>query len=254
MSDPPRLLDATDNALIAEMLSAAREQAPRASSVKSTLLAVGSVVSVMGAQASASAAAGASGGLALVSLGKLAVKWTVLGVVVVGGGVASVEVAPMLLEQRVRRAEQAQQGMAAGAEQAVRQATKHDDLPQPEHTEAVVLERKTASRIDLSTTRLASDANTPQEHLKREVALLDEARRALSDGRFQTALMLSTRYLQAYPSGRLEQEARYLKMRAQRELGDAEAARREAERLLELNPLGPHAEAARDVAGAKDGG
>src|SRR5690606_2418415 len=102
MTDPPRLVDDSDNPLIVGMLSAARRQSPPPSSLNSTLIAIGTAVSVLGGHASAGAAgaAGAAGtGLAATSLVKLAVKWTVLSVVVVGGGVATVEVAPSLLEE-----------------------------------------------------------------------------------------------------------------------------------------------------------
>lgn len=241
------MLEATDNPLIAEMLSAAREQAPRASTVKSTLLAVGGLAGVMGTQASASAAAGAGAGLTLAPLAKLGVTWTVLSVVVVGGGVASVEVAPTVLEMRGQRAEQAQQGLPAAAQPPGGRAAKHGgDRLEPEPSTALALDPGVANDAKDGIRYLTRD-KAPEEHLRREVALLDAARRAHSDGRFRTALMLSARYLEAYPSGRLEQEARYLKLRAQRELGDAAGARLEAERLLELNPDGPHAAVAREV-------
>jgi hypothetical protein len=85
------------------------------------------------------------------------------------------------------------------------------------------------------------------ERLEREVALLDEARNALSQERYADVRRISDRYLADYPGGTLEQEARYMKMQAARHLGDRTRARSEARALLELNPNGPHAKAAREL-------
>jgi tetratricopeptide (TPR) repeat protein len=88
---------------------------------------------------------------------------------------------------------------------------------------------------------------SPQEQLALEVALLDDGRLALARGEFARTANLAERYLATYPSGRLEQEARYLRMQAERALGNQRDAERDARRLLELNPNGPHARAARKV-------
>jgi TolA-binding protein len=86
-----------------------------------------------------------------------------------------------------------------------------------------------------------------QEQLAREVAILDAARLALGRSDYDAAARLSASYLTQYPSGRLEPEARYMKMQAEVHGGRLDRARHEARRLLELDPEGPHAEAARGV-------
>ena len=79
------------------------------------------------------------------------------------------------------------------------------------------------------------------------MALLDRASQALNNHEFERALALADQYLTRFASGRLEPEARYLKMQAQRGMGDRSGAADEARRLLQVSPEGPHARAAREI-------
>src|SRR5262245_31952346 len=101
MTDFPRLRDQSQNPLISEMLSAAGREEPRPRAMRNTLVAAATVASVVGGQATAGAAVG---GAAAASLTKLAVKWTLLSVVVVGGGVAGVESSGILSDRGVTSA------------------------------------------------------------------------------------------------------------------------------------------------------
>lgn len=252
MNDPPRLRDHSHNPLISEMLSAAGRQEPRRRAVHSTLLAAATAASVVGGQATAGAAIA---GTTAASLAKLAVKWTLLSAVVVGGGVVGVESSGVLRERGVatvaagasvdrdaslparptRVAARTEPPAPAQSVAAFPDAVPPETMPSPAPVSARVPE--------------AARQRTPAqgERLEQEVALLDRARWALNQGRFAEVDGITKRYLADYPRGRLEQEARYLKMEAARQRGDRARAEAEANALLELNPNGPHAKAAREI-------
>jgi hypothetical protein len=80
-----------------------------------------------------------------------------------------------------------------------------------------------------------------------EVRLLDDARRALGEGRASDALAALGRYAREAPSRRLAPEAAYLEMEANRARGDRAATMRSAEVLLNTYPDGPHAARARRI-------
>jgi hypothetical protein len=236
MADPPRLQDDTDDLLIVEMLAAARSETPHTRTFNKTFLAVGSAAGLMGGQATA----GAASSFASASLVKLAAKWMLLSTVVVGGGVTATEVLPRLVatpsvETRPPPAEH-ERASAPVAERT--RAVTRGTNPDP-----VATEPTTDSAALVGQPKHAS----PEERLAIEVALLDRARLALARGDFDRVASLSAQYLVSYPHGRLEQEARYLEMEAERARGHRREAEREAERLLDLNPSGPHARAAREV-------
>ena len=244
MNDPPRLLDQTNDPLTLQMLSAARQQQPRRRSLNSTLLAVGAAASVVGGHATAGAAASS---VAAASLVKLAATWTLLGVVVVGGGVAGAEASGLLAPPAPGpRAPVNATGEGPKARPQPRLAPP--ELLSVPHSEPVLEQNPThvSSPASSAASRRAL-APGHQEHLDQEVALLDRAWGALGRGQFDETRGISERYLVAYPHGRLEQEARYLKMQAARRLGHGAEAQAEAARLLELNPSGPHAKAAHEV-------
>ena len=158
------------------------------------------------------------------------------------------EVAPSLLEEAPPGHAHVHRGTRDGHHDSVQSR----DVPNPARValETDVAGAPEAPAAEARRAAAPHAAKKPAaEYLDREVALLDEARRALARSDFATVLTLSSRYLAAYPSGRLEPEARYLKMRALRELGELSNAKNEARLLLELNPEGPHAAAARDITG-----
>ena len=264
MNDPPRLRDQSNNPLISEMLSAAGRQEPPRRAMRSTLLAAATAASVVGGQATAGAAVASTTAL---SLTKLAVKWTLLSVVVVGGGVAGVESSGLLDDRGVAGVTAGRAGAergagaernAAGAKRGVSPSVGAQQQP----AQAPARAESGAAFPDAvapEPARWPPSASVPlrpkalpptqvrSERLEREVALLDEARNALSQERYADVRRISDRYLAAYPGGTLEQEARYMKMQAARHLGDRARAQSEARALLELNPNGPHAKAAREL-------
>lgn len=257
MNDPPRLRDQSHNPLIHEMLSAAGRQEPPRRAMQSTLLAAATAASVMGGQATAGAAVV---GTTAASLTKLAAKWTLLSAVVVGGGVAGVETSGVLEDRRVATVARAS-ASAAAPQSAVPPpglGVPSPGLPAPvpagEENVASFPEVAPPPRAAAAARPLKAQAPVEQRsaQLEGEVALLDQARRALNQGRYGDVRRLCERYLTEYPSGKLEQEARYLKMQAARRQGDVARAQSEARALLELNPQGPHAKAAREVYAAGD--
>ncbi len=237
MSDPPRLEDETLDPLIAEMLTAARGEAPRVRSVDKAILAVTGAAGVLVGQTSA----GAAGSVATASLVKLAAQWTLLGTVVVGGGVTAVEVAPRVLSRGTvdTVSAPAPRVQTAGSREAEPQGAAAT------HAERVAPPEGPTAKNGTQAKSPTASSPSHEERLAQEVMLLDQGRLALARGNFARALEVTEQYLSAYPGGRLEQEARYLRMQAERALGNEREAEREARRLLELNPNGPHARAAR---------
>jgi TolA-binding protein len=174
---------------------------------------------------------------------QLAAKWTLLSTVVVGGGVTAIEVAPRVLsedavESVAEPTRATRDANALRERSASHSATNAEQAPSEQHA---------IEQSDTQAVMAPTNNPSPQEQLALEVALLDDGRLALARGEFARTANLAERYLATYPSGRLEQEARYLRMQAERALGNQRDAERDARRLLELNPNGPHARAARKV-------
>ncbi len=267
MNDPPRLRDRSHNPLISEMLSAAGRELPRRRALNSTLLAAATAASVVGGQATAGAAIA---GTTAASLAKLAVKWTLLSAVVVGGGVAGVESSGVLRERGVATVaagatinhgvsvpgkharSAARSEPPAGTEHVVAfpDALPPETAPSPPPVSAPGPSPPPVSAPGPARTRQSTSWPVQGERIEQELALLDHARRALNQGRYADVDGITARYLADYPRGRLEQEARYLNMQAARHRGDSARAEAEAKALLELNPNGPHAKAAREVQAA----
>lgn len=293
MSEPPRLLDNTNDEFVAGLLRAAQKQAPRRSSVNKTLLAIGTSASVLGGHATAGAAATGAKVLAAPLL-KLAAKWTLLGSLAVGTAVTVVELGPSAdthasgttLASHTGGAAQRLPSLARGipqgrslpprpvpsAEGAVVEATAVDDSAAPTIAASEDLPRATpvaqgtllqgavpvrqrpaeqraaaVQQREVPERRPVAAQAPPREQLEQEVALLDRASHALNNHEFEQAAALADQYLTQFVSGRLEPEARYLKMQAQRGMGDRSGASDEARRLLQVSPNGPHARAAREM-------
>jgi hypothetical protein len=223
-------------------LSGARHEAPRPKVLSRTLLAVTSAAGLL----SGHTTAGAAGGTAAVSLVKLAATWTVVSAVVVGGGVAAVEVVPPLVTQPAA----VERPAGHGARQPALEARA--PVANPQRHEPVFDLRDEVVSAPAGSVGGAGvrGPSARPERLAAEVALLDRARQALVSGNTELTRRLAGEYLARYPGGRLEQEARLLKMNAASEAGESVAARREAEQLLERHPDSPHARAAREVLSA----
>jgi hypothetical protein len=83
-----------------------------------------------------------------------------------------------------------------------------------------------------------------------EIALIDEARRALQAGRAASALQALTRHRTEVKRPRLAPEAQYLEMEALFATGNSAAAQASARALLARHPKGPHATRAQALLGA----
>ena len=75
--------------------------------------------------------------------------------------------------------------------------------------------------------------------LAEEVAILDEARRALAQGRGAEAIAVLDRYAREVPRGRLGHEAAFVRMQALVQTGNQAAADQLADQFLQANPGSP---------------
>lgn len=273
MKEPLRLVEDSDDEFVVQMFKAARRQAPSATSMQKTLLAVGSSASLLAGYSTASA------GMTWLSLGKLATKWTLLSGVVVMSGAASVELVSRAETPATRADLREQRTMPAGLRGPRMTTPAIPTAPATNEPETSVsasgATTTTAAEVPPTTRTAAGTLNVPagperQQTLRRasgarpapspersdgtladEVLTLDAARQALAMGNLSQALSAADEYLQRFPEGQLEPEARYLKMRAQQALGNQASASAEARRLLELTPTGPHARAAKAQRGVE---
>ena len=85
-----------------------------------------------------------------------------------------------------------------------------------------------------------------------ELALIDEARRALQTGRAGAALLALQRHRAEVKRPRLGPEAQYLEMEALFASGNASAARAVARALVARYPRGPHAARANAILGGPE--
>jgi outer membrane protein assembly factor BamD (BamD/ComL family) len=75
--------------------------------------------------------------------------------------------------------------------------------------------------------------------LAQEVAVLDEARRAVAGARGAEAMAVLDRYQRDFPRGRLGHEAALVRMQALIQQGNHAAAAQLAEQFLKANPNSP---------------
>jgi outer membrane protein assembly factor BamD (BamD/ComL family) len=83
--------------------------------------------------------------------------------------------------------------------------------------------------------------------LAQEVAVLDNARRALADGRATEALGALDRYERSFPRGHMGQEVAFVRMQALIQSGDRAGATLLAERFLQTHPDSPLAPRVREL-------
>ncbi len=242
MSDPPRLCD-DHNPRIAALLRAAQREPHPERDFEKALAAVGAGGALIGASQSA-AAATAIGKVGFWSLAKWAGVGLVSGLVTVGGAhvaekmLASTPVPPVTPTERI------EQRVAAPAAQPVPISEAQPEAPVTVPQRAAPIAR---NANPVATPAAGSAPKT--DPVTVEVLLIDEARRALARGRAQEALAALARYRAEAPTQRLLPEARYLEMEAYLAKGDAAAARRAAQTLIERYPSAPHAARARWVLG-----
>ncbi|MBI5533865.1 MAG: hypothetical protein HY898_14180 [Deltaproteobacteria bacterium] len=93
----------------------------------------------------------------------------------------------------------------------------------------------------------APPAASSNPSLAEEVAVLDEARKAVAAGRGADALVALDRYQRDYPRGRLGHEAAFVRMQALILTGNRAAAQQLAEQFLRASPSSPLAPRVREL-------
>ena len=263
MTEPLRFADDVDPAL-ARLLRAGQAEAPPAHALRKTLAGLGAATTVLGASQVAGAA---------VQVGKLGVwslaKWVGAGVlsgVVTIGGVELVQHG-IEVSQRDSAAETASVAPApkpAGGAAEQRRGELPSEppalAPSPiEHSNnpaplAGPAEPKPSGLVrPASSPRLERDVLEVDSTMALEIALIDEARRALQAGRATATLEALRRHRAEVKRQRLAPEARYLEMEALFVAGNRSAAQAAARALLATYSKGPHAERARAILGEPTG-
>jgi hypothetical protein len=266
VTEPLRLADDADSDL-SLLLRAGQAEAPPRHALQKTLAGLGAATTVVGATHAAGAAV-TVGKLGVWTLAKWAGAGLVSGVVAVGG----VE----LVQQGIESSRERPVAAAASTTPAATPAARTAEALQGAQPLAVTVPESEGLPVLPPEMRRAGDRGSGAIHPERppasgvkpagpasnrnaepepeetstislEIALIDEARRALQAGRAADALEALRRHRTEVKRQRLAPEAQYLEMEALFASGNASAARATARRLLATYPKGPHAARAQSI-------
>ena len=271
-----RLIEEGGTKLEVDLLRVAREEDPPDGAALRTLAALGlGSAALSSSTALASAGAGAAAAGTRAGLMAIAMKW--VGVGAVGGAVTlgAVQGAKQLgsswSEPRPVAVAQSGQEGSAGQEKPISRPS--EPLPSPASEQEPPagrvppgaapqpLDRPFAGSAPADPGEPAAVANAepealraagtpPSRSLAPEIALVDEARRAVAANRPNDALGLLARHAEQFPQGQLVPEATYLRIQALMERGDRQAAAELGRRYLGWMPDGPHAKQVRAILAA----
>jgi hypothetical protein len=243
MNEPRRLSEVGADDFEHDLILSARRDAPRPAALRRTLASIG-----VGVSLPLGVATVAEGAVAVpVKLGAVALtKWLATGVAL---GVATAGGAKLTERAFVPPP-------AAVVTTAQPKATpRPEPIPSvaPTGEAARAVEDRTPSAPPATVAAVAAPASapvrapvaSPSASLPDEVRSLDAARRALSDGDARGALALIRRYEAEFGSGALLPEARVLEVKALLAVGERSRAAAAAQRIIDLDPPSPHAEAVR---------
>jgi len=255
MNDPTRLLEAGDEFERALLDSARRDRASERAKVRAltTFGALGLqlAASTAAASPSAFAAAASSGALASPALPAVAfAKW--LGTGMILGTVSAGSVYAIQIESSGTTVPHAATPTAPATASPALERTPQTAAPEP-RPDVVAGEPHAASDSASASDPAAPTPpgpaasngafplDTPDSHLRAELAALDRARRSLRGGNPAVALEELARYESRFPRGALFQEATLLAVEARLEAGDVNGARAVAARVLAVDTTSPHA-------------
>ncbi len=276
--DPIRLLDESESRLARTLLSAAREESPRPAALQRTLTAVGVGVTLKAAGGASSAgkvaltASSAKAGAASTAvasavkapaapLALLVTKWLALGAVAgvaASGAVYGVRAA--LEPSAPSLVSSTSIGVAAPLHAAPRVSTTVESVLTPAlsvvsnpaaalpSTHASSASSASSSSSSPSASSAPTKADTSSS-LAAEVAILDQARRALAAGDNGRVLQDLNGYETRFSDARMLPEVLYLRLEAFTRQGDLASASSTARQILERYPSSPHAARARAVLG-----
>jgi hypothetical protein len=260
MNDPTRLLEAGDEFERALLDSARRDRASERAKVRAltTFGALGLQLTASTAAASPSAfAAAASSGVLASSAPALTTvafaKW--LGTGMILGTLSAGSVYAIRTESNGTTVPYAATSTVPVTVSPALERTAQTAAPEPRpdavarEPHAVSHELDSVSANDPSARTPPGPAasngafplDTPDSHLRAELAALDRARRALRGGNPAVALQELARYEARFPRGALLQEATLLAVEARLEAGDTSGARAVAARVLTVDTTSPHA-------------
>ena len=264
MTHPSRLLDSEHNPAARALLEAGLPDAPSGDAARRSALALGLSASALATVVSGSAGAALGGvGVGLgapagaSSLLLVAGQWLAVGVVA-GIGLASgaiwlsapvkptqtqVVSAPASPAERPRSARAASPAALPASSGPARAAAPIED--------GLSLAR--ALPVRATPVLPAGPALAADDRLAREVALIDEARRALGVGNAPRALRTLDEYDVAAQTGTLDREARILRIDALVAQGQRAAAVTLARAYLSPNPGDPHAPKLEQLIGSAHG-
>jgi hypothetical protein len=245
MVDPEKLGNGGDP-LLRQMIAAGRSESPGHETVRRMLAGAGisgALVAVNTAKAAGGAGLAAAGTGGSVSLA--VAKWTLIGVI---AGVLTSGTASVVMTSRPSAVPASKPLPAPVTHLAPRHgAAAIGPSPRADPVTSLPVARGFSDR---PATRMArSVASAPSGELGKEALLVDVARAALTRGDFAMVLRLTEEHTSRFPRAQLGDAVAYLRMEALERGGHPEAARRVAERLLEVNPHSTHASRARAVAG-----
>jgi len=259
MNDPRRLIDEGATEFEARLLAAGRRDAISERSRGRVLAGLG-LSAALGATAASSSAGAVAAGLVT------GVKWMgicALGGLGIWGGAQLLERNPegrsgaATVSQRSsssqKNASQSKLGAIAAAQVS---ASAAPVSPPPSRASAAPVSpppspaRSSAGRLAHRDARpVSSEPSQPRvrDSLREELAMLDEARKALADGDASRALRLLDDYGRVYPARRLGAEATVMRIEALRARGDHAQAASIGERFLAQHPDGPYATRVRSL-------
>jgi hypothetical protein len=234
-SEPP------DRDLEARLIRAGTREVPPSGTLQRTLTGLGLGASAL-ATVSSAGALGAAKAAAPAGLLGLA-KWASIG--------AASGLMVTAASYGVQHATRAQTP-ATSSSVAVRKA---NDLPAPvastfaevtplQSPSALAAPSAAPPRAATAAASASAEADVP---LAKELAFVDRGREAFQRNDAGAALALLEHYERSFPERRLMPEVLYLRMQAQRELGETGRAATLAARLLRDYPRSPHASSARSI-------
>lgn len=251
MSDPRRLSFEANGAVIARLLLAARVSAPPGAKQRALLAASASLAPSSASAASTPASSTAVGAKA----GSLAAaKWAgVVGVVAIG----AVAGAAIFHSARVHVPPPSHVVTATGDALPTTEnsaATANVPLP-PERSPVADLVPQPAPPA-MPTPRLPAKSPDPgvpnASTVPAEIAMLEQAHRALSEGDAAHALSRLDVYSARFPRGAMAHEAAVLRIEALVQAGDRVGATRFANRFLAAHPRSPYAARIRSLLASED--
>ena len=252
MSEPPRLLAEWDNDLGRAALSSARLDSPpsgaaeRAAAALAGAMSVAALTAATAANGTAATSAVTTSSMATSAGGMFGLaKVVAIGSLLVGGTVAGAKVAGYLSSPR-----SSPPSAKLGASPSV---SNSPAPPQVVEAPAPVNVPAKAAPQGLTPMVAGTRPSARTSTLPLELAALDQARVALSNGQSRHALTLLADHDARFPRGVLSSEATLLRVEALIGTGDTKGARALAERFIAANPGSPHVQRLRSLCGREMG-